>query len=114
MQHMVQLWMRVSLLNLWKKYFLASLDQAVNTTRWEQTLKCITCSIPAHAIRQATPHRAQINLMFIFTFMHLADAFIQSDLQLHLGYTFSLVRVFPGNRTHNLLSFIIFIKFLYF
>ncbi len=40
---------------------------------------------------------------FTFTFMHLADAFIQSDLQLHSGYTFSLVHVFPGNRTHNLL-----------
>ncbi len=38
-----------------------------------------------------------------FTFMHLADAFIQSDLQLHSGYTFSLVHVFSGNRTHNLL-----------
>ncbi len=36
------------------------------------------------------------------TFMHLADAFIQSDLQLHSGYTFLLVHVFPGNRTHNL------------
>ncbi len=35
--------------------------------------------------------------------MHLADAFIQSDLQYILGYTFSLVHVFPGNRTHNLL-----------
>ncbi len=42
-------------------------------------------------------------LTFTFTFMHLADAFIQSDLQLHSGYTFSLVHVFPGNRTHNLL-----------
>ncbi len=32
--------------------------------------------------------------------MHLADAFIQSDLQLHSGYTFFLlVHVFPGNRT---------------
>ncbi len=40
---------------------------------------------------------------FTFTFTHLADAFIQSDLQLHSGYTFSLVCVFPGNRTHNLL-----------
>ncbi len=38
-----------------------------------------------------------------FTSMHLADAFIQSDLQLHSGYTFSLVSVFPGNRTQNLL-----------
>ncbi len=36
-------------------------------------------------------------------YIHLADAFIQSDLQLHSGYTFSLVHVFPGNRTHNLL-----------
>ncbi len=35
--------------------------------------------------------------LFTFTFMHLADAFIQSDLQLHSGYTFSLVHVFPGN-----------------
>ncbi len=33
----------------------------------------------------------------------LADAFIQSDLQLHSGYTYSLVCVFPGNRTHKLL-----------
>ncbi len=39
---------------------------------------------------------------FTFTFMHLADAFIQSDLELHSGYTFLLVHVFPGNRTHNL------------
>ncbi len=39
----------------------------------------------------------------LFTFTYLADAFIQSDLQLHPGYTFSLVCVFPGNRTHNLL-----------
>ncbi len=30
---------------------------------------------------------------FTFTFMHLADAFIQSDLQLHSGYTFSLFAV---------------------
>ncbi len=44
-----------------------------------------------------------IYLEFTFTFMHLADAFIQSDLHLHSGYTFSLVSVFPGNRTHNLL-----------
>ncbi len=34
--------------------------------------------------------------------LHLSDAFIQSDLQLHSGYTFLLVHVFPGNRTHNL------------
>ncbi len=41
---------------------------------------------------------------FTFTFMHLADAFIQSDFSaVHSGYTFFLsVHVFPGNRTHNL------------
>ncbi len=38
--------------------------------------------------------------------MHLADAFIQSDLQLHSGYTFSSVHVFPGNQTHNLLRLV--------
>ncbi len=36
---------------------------------------------------------------FTFTFMHLADAFIQSDLQV---IHFLSVCVFPGNRTHNL------------
>ncbi len=45
-----------------------------------------------------------------FTFMHLADAFIQSNLQLHSGYTFSLVHVFPGNRTHNIIIFIMILK----
>ncbi len=40
-------------------------------------------------------HRHVGTITFTFTFMHLADAFIQSDLQ--------LVCVFPGNRTHNLL-----------
>ncbi len=29
-----------------------------------------------------------VTFTFRFTFMHLADAFIQSDLQLHSGYTF--------------------------
>ncbi len=46
----------------------------------------------------------EMNLkLSIFLHLHLADAFIQSDLQLQSGYTFSLVCVFPGNRTHNLL-----------
>ncbi len=40
---------------------------------------------------------AMENIRCGFTFMHLADAFIQSDL-VHLGYTFLLsVCVFPGN-----------------
>ncbi len=43
------------------------------------------------------------SLFFVlFTFMHLADAFIQSDLQCIQAINFLSVCVFPGNRTHNL------------
>ncbi len=38
-----------------------------------------------------------------FTFMHLADALIQSDLQCIQAIQFLSVCVFPGNWTHNLL-----------
>ncbi len=38
-----------------------------------------------------------------FTFMHLADAFIQSDLQCIQTIDALSVCVFPGNWTHNLL-----------
>ncbi len=38
-----------------------------------------------------------------FTFMHLADAFIQSDLQCIQDIHFFHYSAFPGNRTHNLL-----------
>ncbi len=42
-------------------------------------------------------------ITFTFTFTHLADAFIQSDLQcIQVIHVLSLC-VFPGNRTHNLL-----------
>ncbi len=43
-------------------------------------------------------------LTFTFTFMHLADAFIQSDLhciQVTVFYILSAL-AFPGNRTHDL------------
>ncbi len=40
-------------------------------------------------------------LVDIITFMHLADAFIQSDSTFRL-YIFLSVCVFPGNWTHNL------------
>ncbi len=40
---------------------------------------------------------------FTFTFMHLADAFIQSDLQCIQAIHVLSVCMFPGNRTHNLL-----------
>ncbi len=39
-----------------------------------------------------------------FTFMHLADAFIQSDLQCIQAIHLLSVCVFPGNRTHNLVA----------
>ncbi len=40
---------------------------------------------------------------FTFTFMHLADTFIQSDLQCIPAIHVLSLCVFPGNRTHNLL-----------
>ncbi len=63
-----------------------------------------TLKMPAHwCIYKLMFYIYLMKYLFTFTFMHLADAFIQSDLQLHSGYTFLLVHVFPGNRTHNLL-----------
>ncbi len=40
--------------------------------------------------------------LFTFTFMHLADAFIQSDLQCIQAIHVLSLCVFPGNQTHNL------------
>ncbi len=47
-------------------------------------------------------HRATQDERLRLTFMHLADAFIQSDLQCIQVIQFLAVHVFPGNRTHNL------------
>ncbi len=41
--------------------------------------------------------------LFTFTFMYLADTFIQSDLQCIQAIHVLSVCVFAGNRTHNLL-----------
>ncbi len=38
-----------------------------------------------------------------FTFTHLAEAFIQSNL-MYSGYTFFISMCVPGNWTHNLLQ----------
>ncbi len=43
--------------------------------------------------------------------MHLADAFIQSDLQSIQAIHFLSVCVFPGKRTHNLCAFLLFCIF---
>ncbi len=45
---------------------------------------------------------ASVYIYIIFTFMHLADTFIQSDLQCIQHIHLLSVCVFPGNRTHNL------------
>ncbi len=39
---------------------------------------------------------------YTFTFMHLADAFIQNDLQSIQDIYLLVVHVFPGNWTHDL------------
>ncbi len=46
--------------------------------------------------------RLVVHLFLTFTFMHLSDAFIQSDLQCIQVIHFLSVCVFPENRTHNL------------
>ncbi len=43
------------------------------------------------------------SIPFTFTFMHLADAFIQSDLQLHSGYTFLISICVPFNMSASLI-----------
>ncbi len=45
-------------------------------------------SVRAPLPRHVFPYNFILFYTFTFTFMHLADAFIQSDLQLHSGYTF--------------------------
>ncbi len=42
-----------------------------------------------------------IILVSVSTFTHLADAFMQSDLQCIQVIHILSVHVFPGNRTHN-------------
>ncbi len=42
--------------------------------------------------------------LLAFTFMHLADAFIQSDLQLHSGYTFFISMCVPWESNPQPLS----------
>ncbi len=46
---------------------------------------------------------SKVKNVITFTFMHLADAFIQSDLHCIQAIHVLSVCVFPGNRTHNLL-----------
>ncbi len=57
----------------------------------------------AEALPEEVPTHQQLGSLAIFTFMHLADAFIQSDLQcIQAIHCFLSVYVFSGNRTHNL------------
>ncbi len=43
-----------------------------------------------------------VTSVFLNSYLHLADAFIQSEYFMYSGYTF-FQYVFPGNWTHNLL-----------
>ncbi len=40
--------------------------------------------------------------IYMFTFKHLADAFIQSDLKCIQAIHFLSLHMFPGNQTHNI------------
>ncbi len=83
---------------------------AIQSVQGSQTFCCVLATWDCHSkpvllifLWNTKGDTLNGHFTFTFTFMHLADAFIQSDLQLHSGYTFSLVHVFPWNRTHNLL-----------
>ncbi len=56
----------------------------------------------AHSTHALLGHRFAIIFGITFTFMCLADALIQSDLQCIQVIHFLSVCVFSGNRTHNL------------
>ncbi len=58
----------------------------------------------AHVLYKSVLQESQTSLggSFTFTFMHLADTFIQNDLQSIQVIHFLSVCVFHGNRTHNL------------
>ncbi len=75
--------------------------------RVQTTDKNITIN-PHHSSPSINVLPSQVTIIYVarftFTFMHLADAFIQSDLhciQVTVS-TFLSALAFPGNRTHDL------------
>ncbi len=78
----------------------------VNTT----LLRCILNIkyVQVSAVKRFIPSQKKsfyviyVCVLCIFTFMHLADAFIQNDLQCIQAIHLYCQYVFPGNRTHNL------------
>ncbi len=64
--------------------------------------RCISVFVGNHERRERNCKMYAISYNVLFTFMHLSDAFIQSDLQCIQVIHFLSVHVFPGNRTHNL------------
>ncbi len=77
------------------RFQLLALAILINMNNNYTTFINVSHSLPSlsHTHTQRTIYTHFVT--FTFTFMHFADAFIQSDLQLHSGYTFSLVHVFP-------------------
>ncbi len=84
----------------------------LNDLRWPNTWEEMMPT-PQEDLRGSNPQTLyRINRIYnsvnilsfcnIFTFMHLADAFIQSDLQCIQVIHLLSVCVFPGNWTHNL------------
>ncbi len=83
----------------------------LNNAFCDVTLCCGGQEFPCHRIVlasfssyfQVTVIVSVKRLPSTFTFMHLADAFIQSDLQCIQAIHVLSLSVFPGYRTHNLL-----------
>ncbi len=86
----------------WKveKHHVSNIQQLRNVIMEEwKRMPATTCA----ALVNSMPRRIKA-VLDTFTFMHLADAFIQSDLhciQVTVFYILSAL-AFPGNRTHDL------------
>ncbi len=59
------------------------------------------CSFLDNSRKEGLQDEDEQFYIYITFFMHLADAFIQSDLQCIQAIYLLSVCVFPGNRTHN-------------
>ncbi len=74
--------------------------------KWQHIRRCSLqyhCAVQWGAVSTGFDGMSRYH-SFTFTFMHLADAFIQSDLHCIqvTVFTFLSALAFPGNRTHDL------------
>ncbi len=87
----------------WILDFLAGRSQVVRIGNNTSSPLVLNTGAPQGCILSPLLYTHDYTATHSSTFTKAFYAFIQSDFQLQSGYTFSLVCVFSGNRTHNLL-----------